>query len=84
MEEEEQQNYLEELEKELLRSKMKFILYWTTLFFHEEHRAVMAYLCHQKLEGVDKVSSQTDSLFWKSKNIDNILVELKNGFLVTI
>ena len=77
MMQDENQNLLEELEMELLKKKLSFMVSWTTLFFHEEHRAAMAYLCHQKLEGVDKVSSQRDHLFWKCKNIETTLGQLK-------
>lgn len=79
----ENQNILEELETELLKKKLSFMVSWTTLFFHEEHRAVMAYLCHQKLGRVEKVSSKEDHLFWKCKNIETILGQLKEGFMVT-
>ena len=74
-------------ERKLLEAQLDFMLYWATLFFHEEHRAVMAFLCYKKLDGVEKVTSQANQpevSFWRTKNIDNIMVELKNGFMVNL
>ena len=55
---------------------------WTTLFFHEEHRAVMAFVCNKKLDGIDKISNLTEPGLWRSKNIDNYIAELKSGFMI--
>lgn len=58
---------------DLLNSKMKLMLSWATLFFHEEHRAAFAYIAHKRIDGIERVNSKDDAIFWKSKNIDNIL-----------
>ncbi len=45
------------------------MLEWTAVFYTEEHRAVMSYLCHKYLNATEKVDSINDPHLWKVKNI---------------
>lgn len=33
----------------LKKKKVEFLLEWTVVFYNEEHRAVMSYLCYKSL-----------------------------------
>lgn len=46
----------------------------------------MNYLCFRKLQGIQQIESNQEKYksLWNSKNIDNILAELKNGFLIEL
>ena len=42
----------------------------------------MAYICHKKMNGYEKVTTKNDDSLWRSKGIDGILAELRAGYMI--